>query len=131
MGYRAETLLSRGEITCRMYDSYRSGILGFTRSVFAFFGGSGLFLILFTLFSTFGVLFVWMGLSLYWALFYLLLVALLRMLVYILSRQSAVSLLFLSPLIQFSFIWIVIKSFSLRNRGVNRWKGRNIKFKGI
>lgn len=131
MGYRAQTLLSRGEISCRMYDSFRSGIAGFTRSIFAFFGGSALLMILFTLFTTFGFLLVWLGLSMHWALVYLLVSAILRTGIFILSRQAVISLLFLSPLIQFSFIWMVITSLRLRYRGENTWKGRTIKFKGI
>jgi chlorobactene glucosyltransferase len=131
MGYRAQTLLSRGEISCRMYDSFRSGVAGFTRSVFAFFGGSALIMILFTLFTTFGFLLVWLGLSLPWALAYLIVSAMLRMGIFRLSRQPVVSLLFLSPLIQCSFLWIVITSLRLRFRGENTWKGRTIKFKGI
>lgn len=131
MGYRAQTLLSRGEISCRMYDSYRNGIFGFTRSVFAFFGGSGPVLILYTFFSTFGLFLVWLGLSPGWALIYLLASVLLRVIISILSRQAVISLLFLSPLIQLSFVWIVIKSFILRYKGINTWKGRTIKFKGI
>lgn len=131
MGYRAQTLLSRGEISCRMYDSFRSGIAGFTRSVFAFFGGSALITILFTLFTTFGFFLVWLGLSMQWALVYLIISAVLRIGIFILSRQPAISLLFLTPLIQFSFLWMVITSLRLRFKGENTWKGRTITYKGI
>lgn len=131
MGYLAQTLLSRGEISCRMYHSYEEGIFGFTRSMFAFFGGSGLILFLFTFFSTFGLLFVWLGMSMEWALVYLSLAALMRLLILVLSYQPIVISLFLFPLMQLSFVWIVIQAFLLKARGTNTWKGRTIKFKGI
>ncbi|MGW8316601.1 MAG: glycosyltransferase family 2 protein, partial [Bacteroidales bacterium] len=79
MGYTADTVLSRGEISCRMYTNYRDAVAGFTRSMFAFFGGSRLALILFTLFTTAGVVFVWFGLSPLAALIYLALAALMRL----------------------------------------------------
>ncbi len=131
MGYLSQTLLSRGEISCRMYTSFKEGIFGFTRSMFAFFGGSGITLFLFTLFSTLGALFVWLGMSPEWAIVYLALAALMRILIFALSFQPVIISLFLLPLMQISFIWTVVLAFRLRKRGANTWKGRVIKFKGI
>ncbi|HDS08522.1 MAG TPA: glycosyltransferase [Bacteroides sp.] len=131
MGYSAHTVLSRGEISCRMYRSLKEGVIGFTRSVFAFFGGSGTILLLFTLFTTFGVFFVWAGMGLVYALVYLTLALLLRALVAMLSVQPILAGTLLSPLIQLSFVRIVIRAFLFRARGKNVWKGRTIKFTGI
>jgi len=39
-------MLSSGEVECRMYRGYGEAIGGMTRSVFAFFGGSGVVLLL-------------------------------------------------------------------------------------
>ena len=33
MGYLSQTLLSRGEVSCRMYSSFKEGIFGFTRNI--------------------------------------------------------------------------------------------------
>jgi chlorobactene glucosyltransferase len=131
MGYRADTLLSRGEISCRMYEKYRDAVFGFTRSMFAFFGGSGATLLLFTIFTTLGVLFVGFGFSLVAAVIYLAVAALMRLLIHYLSRQPALLLLLLSPLIQVSFVWMVVQSFRMKIRGTNTWKERTIQFKGI
>jgi chlorobactene glucosyltransferase len=131
MGYLAQTLLSRGEVSCRMYGSYKEGIFGFTRSMFAFFGGSGIALFLFTLFSTFGLGFVWLGMSFDWAMIYLFLSLLTRILILIMSYQPVIISLFLFPLMQVSFVWIVLQAFRMRRRGTNTWKGRIIKFRGI
>ena len=131
MGYLSQTLLSRGEVSCRMYSSFKEGVFGFTRSMFAFFGGSGITMFLFTLFSTFGLGFVWLGMSLEWAMVYLGMTALMRILILIISYQPVIISLFLFPLMQVSFVWIVIQAFRLRRRGTNTWKGRIIKFRGI
>lgn len=131
MGYTAETLLSRGEVSCRMYTGYADAIFGFTRSMFAFFGGSGIALFLFTLFTTFGFIFAWVGMSFSWMLVYLFMALLLRGLVGAMSRQPVFRTLLLSPLVQASFVWMVVNSFRLKFRGKNIWKGRVIQFKGI
>ena len=131
MGYTVHTVLSHGEISCRMYRNLREGIFGFTRSVFAFFGGSGLSLIFFTLLTTFGILFVWFGMGPLYGWIYLGLTILLRAFVALLSLQPVVVTTLLSPVIQITFVWIVIQSFILRSRGKNIWKGRVIQFRGI
>ncbi len=130
MGYLSQTLLSRGEVSCRMYRSYKEGIFGLTRSMFAFFGGSGIALFLFSLFSTFGLGLVWLGMSLEWAMIYLAMTAIMRILILIMSYQPVIISLFLFPLMQVSFLRIVFRAFRLRRRGTNTWKGRIIKFRG-
>jgi hypothetical protein len=47
------------------------------------------------------------------------------------SRQPVIFLILLSPLIQLSFVWMVIQSFRMKIRGTNTWKERTIQFKGI
>jgi len=130
MGYTTQTLLGRGEISCRMYNSYRDAIFGFTRSMFAFFGGSGLVMVLFALFSTLGVVFVWLGMSATLALLYLLLAAVMRIVILRLSRQPVWPLLPLAPVIQLSFIRMVIGSFRMKRKGTHSWKDRTIQFQG-
>jgi glycosyltransferase involved in cell wall biosynthesis len=131
MGYLAQTLLSRGEVSCRMYRNYREAVFGFTRSMFAFFGGSGLTMILFTLFSSLGVVFVWLGMSAGYAALYLAIAALMRMLIHAMSHQPVIRLMLLSPLIQLTFIWMVIGAFRMKFKGTHTWKDRSIQFKGI
>ncbi len=130
MGYLADTLLSGGEISCRMYRSFQEGVKGFTRSMFTFFGGSGVTVLIFALFSTFGFLFVWLGISPRVALIYICMAMCMRTLIFLLSKQPVLISLLLSPLMQGSFLWILVTAFSLRTRGLNTWKGRVIKFKG-
>jgi len=131
MGYKGHTVLSRGEVECRMYNNFREGIHGFTRSMFAFFGGSGIALTLFTVLTTLGFLFVWLGTTWFYAVIYLAVALLLRIIVAGMSRQPVLWIALLAPLQQVSFVIMVIKSFRLRYSGKNLWKGRTIEFKGV
>jgi len=83
-----------------------------------------------TLFTSFGFVFVWVGISRVPALVYLGLALLLRIIAAAMSQQPYFSIGLLSPLLQFSFIWITIRSFYLRFTGKNQWKGRTIQFRG-
>jgi glycosyltransferase involved in cell wall biosynthesis len=125
---KVHTMLSSGEVECRMYRGFGEAIGGMTRSVFAFFGGSGLVLLLFTVFTTFGFLFVWLGLSWQWMVLYLALTWLMRMLVAAMSRQPLFWNAVLQPLQQASFVLLVVEAFRRRFRARNSWKGREIKF---
>ena len=125
---KVHTMLSSGEVECRMYTGFGEAIGGMTRSVFAFFGGSGLVLLLFTVFTTFGFLFVWLGLSWQWMVLYLALTWLMRMLVAAMSRQPLFWNAVLQPVQQASFVVLVVEAFRRRFRARNTWKGREIKF---
>ncbi len=125
---RVHTMLSSGEVECRMYRGYYEAIGGMTRSVFAFFGGSGVVLLLYTVFTTIGFLFVWFGLSWQWGMVYLALTWLMRMIVAAVSRQPLFWNAVLQPLQQASFLVMVTEAFRRRFRERNSWKGREIRF---
>lgn len=124
MNLRVHTLLSSGEVECRMYSGFREAINGLSRSVEEFFCGSKIFLFLFTLYSTFGFLFVLLGLSPAWMVLYLAQTWLLRMLVAFSGRQSLFWNALLQPLQQFSYLLIVIESLRKRYTNSFKWKGR-------
>jgi chlorobactene glucosyltransferase len=123
---RVHTLLSSGEVECRMYNGFGDAVSGLSRSVEEFFCGSKIFLFLFTLYSSVGFLFVWLGLSTGWMLLYLVQTWLLRMLVAYSGRQSLFWNAILQPLQQFSYVLIVIESLRKRYTNTFRWKGRVI-----
>lgn len=125
---RVHTLLSSGEVDCRMYSSFWEAVGGLTRSVFAFFGNSMIVLLLFTVFSTFGFLFTGLGLGWFWVVPYLVLTWLMRMLTAFASRQHLGWTAILQPLQQAAFVIVVIESFRRRFSERNIWKGREIKF---
>jgi chlorobactene glucosyltransferase len=128
--YRIDTLLSAGQVECRMYSGYREAITGFSRYTLAFFGGSSIALILYTLFTSFGFLFVALGISWMASMYYIAAVVLFKIMIAIASRQSVFWNVVLIPLQQVSMFIITIVSFKRKFQGSNTWKGRNIVFKG-
>lgn len=123
---KAETMLSNGMVKCRMYESWKEALDGFSKNVFEFFGGSPLLTLLFVLISSFGFvvaalyggwwhLAVFLGMSLF-----------LRIIVSIASRQSLFWNALLTPLQQFSFLILVFYAMRKRKRHNNQWKGRNV-----
>lgn len=124
MDLKVHTLLSSGEVECRMYSGFGEAVSGLSRSVEEFFCGSRIFLFLFTLYSTFGFLFVLLGLSPLWMVVYLAQTWLLRMLVAYSGRQSLAWNAILQPLQQFSYVLIVIESLRKRYTNSFKWKGR-------
>jgi chlorobactene glucosyltransferase len=125
---RVHTMLSSGEVECRMYESFGEAVGGLTRSMFAFFGGSRIVLLLYTIFTTFGFIFVGLGISWLWSVAYLIITWIMRMLVTFVSRQSMFWNALLQPLQQITFVIIVIEAFRRRFRMKNIWKGRVINF---
>lgn len=126
MGYRVDTLLSSGEVECRMYSGFREALNGFSRYLLTFFGGSVAGLLLFVLFTTFGVGFVWLGISWQAAILYLGLTALLRLMISLISRQSPFWNLLLMPVQQIALVVMTFEALRRRFVRSNTWKGRNI-----
>ena len=126
-GYRCQTLLSDGQVTCRMYRDYLEALNGFSRNVNAFFGNNWMLMAFFGVLVSFGPLFVGLALPL-WALgVYLLGAVLLRAVVSYLSRQSILLNILLMPLQLFTFWVIMIRGRYQYLTGKMTWKGRAIR----
>lgn len=123
---RVHTLLSSGEVECRMYSGFKEAVSGLSRSVEEFFCGSKIFLFLFTMYSSLGFLFVLLGLTPLWMMVYLAQTWLLRMLVAYSGRQPLTWNALLQPLQQFSYVLIVLESLRKRYTNSFTWKGREI-----
>lgn len=130
MGYRIDTLLSAGQVECRMYTGYQEAINGFSRSVLAFFGGSNIALILYIIFTTVGFLFVGLGISWMAALVYIGGVIFMKTLAAFTSRQPVIWNILFIPLQQVAMIHITIEAFRKKIRRTSSWKGRTINFQG-
>ena len=129
-GYRIDTLLSDGEVECRMYDGFKGALEGFSRYTIAFFGGSIFAMLLYALFSTFGLLFVGFGLSWELAGVYLVITAMMRLAVSTASRQFWLYNLLLAPVQQVVLLVIVVESIRKRILNRNTWKGRDFSITG-
>jgi len=129
--FRTATLLSGGQISCRMYDGYDQALKGFSKNIGQFFGNSLLWMLIFTLLTTllplslfiFSSFFRLSPLAFY---LYLSLILLIKTLSSLLSRQ---------PLLKNLFFWLpqmvilpvlVWKSIRYRMGGKIEWKGRQV-----
>jgi glycosyltransferase involved in cell wall biosynthesis len=127
-GYIARTLLSNGQIKCRMYKNYKEGIEGFSKNVTAFFGNSIFLAILFAVITTFGIFIILFTLNYLFAVYYLILSLILRIIVSVLSRQSVLTNLLLSVPQQIAFIVVVFKAVYNKSVKYGNWKGRPIRY---
>lgn len=125
-GLPVQTLLSDGQIQCRMYRSYSEAITGFVKNVKAFFGGSSLLMLLFTLITSVGFVPLVLMNSFWYILIYLAFIVVLRILVSIGARQPVGMNLSYAILQHISFIYLVIRSLYNNLTHSVQWKGRTI-----
>ena len=127
IGLRVQTLLSNGSIACRMYRSFGEAAQGFSKNLFAFFGGSIVAGVLFGMVTTFGLIPVWTAWGGLGLAGYLLAAAALRGLVAIASRQPVWLHVLLAPLQQMAFVVVIYIAIVNQLSGKTRWKGRDVK----
>ncbi len=125
-GLKAHTILSNGDISCRMYNSYKDSVNGFSRSVAEFFGGHLHLAALFASVTTFGFIPVLVFLPSFYQFTFLTMLIIHRTLISWLSRQHVLQNLLLAPLQQVSFCLMVIMAYHHKLRHNLNWKGRNV-----
>lgn len=118
-------LTGEKRIRCRMYQSYREAVNGFSKNVFMFFGNLPVFALVFCMFSAFGCIPVLFALPQYWPC-YLVTLVLIPISYSLVSRQNIVSNLLLFPIQQLFFMKIIYKAFITRKNKRLEWKERNI-----
>jgi hypothetical protein len=126
LGFSTQTLLSNGQISCRMYTSLAEAVQGFAKNVFSFFGDSMPTAMLFALIATLGFVPVWMALGWKAMLAYILTGLLIRAMAAVASRQPVWQNLFLAPAQQLMFLWVILTATQNRMNKKNVWKGRKI-----
>lgn len=124
--YRVHTVLGNRQISCRMYRSWDESVMGFSRNVFEFFGGSKVLAFLFGIITTLGFIPVLLALPPVFTLSYFLLILLMRAMIAAASRQNIVLNLLLAPLQQLSFMFVMVKAAILQYKKTTLWKGRMI-----
>jgi chlorobactene glucosyltransferase len=127
MGYRVQTLLSNGQVTCRMYTNYQEALNGFSKNVKAFFGNNWLLMASFGILTAFGPLFVGLAMPVYMLWAYMAGVFLLRGIISVISRQNWLLNSIFLPLQVFSFWVIMIRGSINYLFGTMTWKGRRIR----
>jgi hypothetical protein len=125
-GFRVDTRLGNPSIRCRMYDSFKSGIKGFSKNMLTFFGGQPGLLMVFMLLTTFAPLLCWLEWGILGAVFYVIGVIIQRIFVSLLSKQNVFMNILFIPLQHFSFLisslWALVCHFTKKHT----WKGREI-----
>jgi chlorobactene glucosyltransferase len=124
--YPVHTLLSGGQVSCRMYHGYREGLTGFSKNIHAFFGKNWLILFLYNLLSTLGLFSVWISFSFKAMLIYLAALFIFSFLVSVQSRQSIWKNILLMPFQHFSVVLISLLAAYRQMTGGLYWKGRRI-----
>lgn len=123
---RSQTLLSGGQVSCRMYHGYSEALTGFSKNIFQFFGGSVAITLLYALFTTFGWIPVVMSADLRLIGLWVFLALLTNLVTSSLSRQSLIRNLLLSAPQQGALIHLIFQALRFRIRGGYLWKGRKI-----
>jgi len=126
LGYKGQTLLSDGQVSCRMYRSYAEGLSGFARNINAFFGKNWLILLAYLLLTTLGPVAVWLAFPLPVFFAYLAVLVFVRIIISIESRQSWWRNIILMPLQQVSLLIIVIVAAYRQSTKGHVWKGRKV-----
>ncbi len=125
-GLRIHTILSGGQVQCRMYTSFAEAVNGFSKNVMAFFGSSPLTGILFTAITSCGAVPVYLAMGTFQAVLLLGTTLLIRIIVAAASKQHIAHNLITAPVQQLSLIILIIKSIHNMIYKKNKWKGRII-----
>jgi glycosyltransferase involved in cell wall biosynthesis len=126
LGYRTMTLLSGGQVHCRMYGGYSSALKGFAKNINAFFGNNWLILMLYVILTTLGPFAVYALFSLAGLLLYFAVLLAVSIMISLLSRQFWVLNVVLMPLQQASLVILSAMAAWRQLTGKMEWKGRKI-----
>ncbi len=122
-----ETLLGLpADIRCRMYNSGRDAINGFSKNVCEFFGGNRWNMFAFAAITTLGPIAVIFFMPFPLIFFYFYSVLMTRIMIADLSKQNIVKAVILLPLLQISFLTMVYQWEHNRKNKSLTWKGRYI-----
>ncbi len=118
-------LIGEERIQCRMYDSYKDALNGFSKNIFMFFGNSPIVAFLFWVFVTLGIVpIIFYNINL--ILIYLLGVLLIQFLYAIICRQSIIITIVYFPANMFFMLRVMINALIIKKQKNYLWKGRNI-----
>lgn len=125
-GIKIDCLTGNSTISCRMYTNYNEAIIGFTKNMAAFFSNSYFLSILYWFVTTFGIIFIFIGLPVAYTIAYILIALITRIFISIASEQSIINNLFYLIPQQFSIAYINFVALKNNYLKRNSWKGRDI-----
>ncbi len=121
-----ETLMSRGEVSCRMYTSYGEALNGFAKNVITMFGDSVIFITFFVLLLVGGWIVVLIGLGWPGLAAYVFMAAVIHLSVAAAGKQSLKDALLLLPERAAAMVAIYFKALKVRYGRTYTWKGRTV-----
>jgi chlorobactene glucosyltransferase len=124
--YNGEALLANGMISCRMYKSHNEAIAGFSKNFLAAFNYSIIGFLVYIVLIIGGPMIVIMTLNLPLLFFMLGLIILTRIMISLLSDQSALNNIILHPLQMLNMLLIAFTSIQRYLTKTTVWKGRKI-----
>ena len=125
-GLASDTRLGDNDISCRMYGSLDTAIVGFTKNIFQFFGDSKLVTVCFGLVTTLGPFLIYFYLGAGWLIAYVVGTLSIRLFVSLASKQPVVQNILLAIPQHLVFLFIIIKGLINNKQRKILWKGRNI-----
>lgn len=118
-------LIGEERIQCRMYNSYKDALNGFSKNIFMFFGNSPIMAFIFWAFVTLGIVpIILYNINL--ILLYLLGVLLIQFLYAITCKQSIITTIVYFPANMFFMLQVMINALIIKKQKKYLWKGRNI-----
>lgn len=125
-GLRTETVISGGQVNCRMYESFTHARQGFAKNIHHFFGKSYTLMAGFALLTTLAPVFAFLAFGWTGLLIYVACALLLRAITAGLSRQPVLKLVLLHPLLHVTMLAVMWHSWRSGRKKQLEWKGRNI-----
>ena len=125
-GLKMAVLLGNRDIFCSMYEHWSEAILGFSRNIHQYFGGTKIVMFLFWFLIISEPFAVWNAFGVLGIIVFALMVIANRIFVSLACRQNIFKTILLHPLQMISFTAIVF--YNLYRRKETEWKGRKIRF---
>jgi glycosyltransferase involved in cell wall biosynthesis len=118
-------LTGEERISCRMYQSYKEALNGFSKNVFMFFGNVPVLAFLFWILSSFGFIFVLIALREY-LLFYILGIILIQFFYALSSNQNVYKTILYFPFHLIFLLLVMFNAILVKAQKNYSWKERNI-----
>jgi len=125
-GLKMAVLLGNRDVFCRMYETWNGAVLGFSRNIHQYFGGSTLVMSSFWFIVCFGPFTVFAADKWWFFFLFVPLVIVNRVAVAWKCRQNMVGAVMLHPLQMIGFTAIVLYNLFGRIKKETTWKGRKI-----
>lgn len=116
---------SEERVKCRMYESYREALNGFSKNVFMFFGNIPVFAFLFWLFAALGFIPVLIAMREY-VIFYIFGIILIQLFYSVTSKQNVILSALLFPFQLIFLLQIMVNAILAKKHKKYSWKERNI-----